>query len=104
MGDERIGCWVSEHEGQLFGLITGHLSWHIELDDPVARLTALVVDESERGRGIARELADVFEDWARMNGASRLSLTSSSERDGAHVAYTRLGWSATGVRFTKSLP
>jgi GNAT superfamily N-acetyltransferase len=103
LSDDRVGCWVGENDGKLVGLITGHLSWHIEVDDAVARLTALVVDEDERGRGTGRRLAEVFEEWARYNGAKRLSLNSSSERDGAHAAYASMGWSVTGLRFAKRL-
>jgi GNAT superfamily N-acetyltransferase len=102
--DPRVGCWVAESDGQIVGLITGHLSWHIEHDGPAARLTALVVDENARGQGIARQLADVFEQWAQQNGASKATLTSSLHREDAHAAYTKLGWSTTGVRFAKDLP
>ena len=88
---------------EIVGLVTGCLSWHLEFDGPAARLTALVVDESVRGQGVARLLVNVFEAWAREQGARRASLNSGVERDGAHAAYEKLGWSITGVRFSKDL-
>ena len=103
LSDSRVGCWVADDEAQIAGLITGHLSWHIEFDGPVARLTALVVNESARGQGIARQLTAAFEDWARQHGASKASLNSSMSREGAHANYAKLGWVITGVRFAKDL-
>lgn len=101
--DPRTGCWVADRDERIVGLVTGCLSWHLEFDGPAARLTALVVDESVRGQGVARLLVNVFEDWAREQGARRASLNSGVERDGAHAAYEKLGWSITGVRFSKDL-
>lgn len=101
--DRQIMCWGAEHDDRLVGVLTGHLSWHIELDYPAARLTALVVDESTRGQGVARQLTTAFEDWARREGALKASLTSSEYRRDAHSAYEKLGWAVTGKRFAKSL-
>lgn len=101
--DRHINCWVAEHNDRLVGVLTGHLSWHIELDQPAARLTALVVDETTRGQGVARQLIAVFEEWARGEGALKASLTSSDYRQDAHLAYEKLGWTVTGKRFAKSL-
>ena len=103
LADPRVGCWVADENAQIKGLITGHLSWHIEFDGPVARLTALVVDESARGKGVARQLTAAFEDWARQHDSSKASLNSSVSREGAHAAYAKLGWEITGVRFSKDL-
>lgn len=103
LSDAQVACWVAVDEDRLIGLVTGHVSWHIELDEPVARLTALVVDERARGRGVARQLIAMFEEWARQHGAARASLTSSNYREDAHAAYAKLGWVVTGKRFAKNL-
>lgn len=49
--DPHVKIWVAvEGNGKIVGLLSGHLSHNIELDGPVARLTALVTDESVRGK------------------------------------------------------
>jgi GNAT superfamily N-acetyltransferase len=72
-------------------------------DDLVGQVTALVVDEHSRGRGVARLPTQTFEDWAAAQGATKASLTSSSAHDGAHAMYERLGWHRTDVRFAKNV-
>ena len=101
--DTAVGCWVAESDDGIAGLITGQLSRGIEVDGPVARLTALVVDEGARGQGTARLLTAAFEDWARSHGAAKAGLSSNTSRADAHAAYRRLGWTNTALSFTKDL-
>lgn len=103
LSDPDIGSWVALDDARVIGLATGHLSWHIEFDGPAARLTALVVDEEFRGRGVARRLTEAFEEWAELRGASAATLNSGTARVDAHAAYEKLGWARTGVRFSKAL-
>jgi len=103
LADPDVGSWVAVDQARVIGLATGHLSWHIEFDVPAARLTALVVDEEFRGRGVARRLTGAFEEWALFHGASAATLNSGTARPDAHAAYERLGWARTGVRFSKAL-
>nr|WP_228507494.1 GNAT family N-acetyltransferase [Plantibacter sp. VKM Ac-2880] len=103
LSDPTACCWVAEDHDRLVGLLTGHLSWHIEIDGPAARLTALVVDEQARGRGTARLLVAAFEDWARDHGATKAGLSSNTSREDAHAAYQTLGWTLTALSFTKTL-
>lgn len=101
--DTAVGCWVAESDTGLAGLLTGQLSRSIEVDGPVARLTALVVDEDARGQGTARLLTAAFEDWARSRGATKAGLSSNTSRTDAHAAYRKLGWTSTALSFTKDL-
>lgn len=95
-------AWVAE-EAAPVGLITCHMLQSIHATAPVALMTTLVVDTKCRGRGIGRALLEVAEAWALANGAGRISLTSGTQRDDAHVFYARVGYERTGVRFTKKL-
>ncbi|MGO3361287.1 MAG: GNAT family N-acetyltransferase [Corynebacterium sp.] len=103
----EICCWVADGGGEdgdrLIGQLAGQLSWHIELEKPVARLSAIVVDEEARGQGVGQRLIGVFERWARVRGAGKMVLTSSTHREETHVFYLHLGWEATGLRFVKDL-
>lgn len=98
-----VACWGIDYPGSLVGMATGHLSWHIEMDSPAARLTAIVVDDHARGLGIARALLDTFESWAREHGAKKAVLSSGDHRNQAHSVYEHSGWRATGTRFVKDL-
>jgi GNAT superfamily N-acetyltransferase len=60
-----------------------------------AELTALVVDESERGRGAGAALLAAAEDWARAQGAAALRLRSNVIRERAHAFYRRAGYRVT---------
>jgi GNAT superfamily N-acetyltransferase len=94
---------VKEVDGRVVGVVTGHVFPSIHSTPPVAWLTTLVVDTSMHGRGIGRELVAAVEEWAKSQGAVRLSVTSGKQRGDAHAFYERLGYERTGVRLAKSL-
>ncbi|MDA2806771.1 GNAT family N-acetyltransferase [Nocardiopsis suaedae] len=103
-GDPAYEAWGVESEtAQLVGFAAGHLLFPIEDDVPAAQLIALVAAGNARGRGVGTALCTAFEQWARGQGAARALLNSSSTRGGAHAFYTRRGYTASGVRFTKPL-
>jgi GNAT superfamily N-acetyltransferase len=94
---------VADINGEVIGLVIGHIFPSIHVTEVVAWLTTLVVSSKARREGIGRLLASSCEEWAKGQGALRLSLTSGIHRDDAHVFYTRLGYDSTGIRFTKHL-
>jgi ribosomal protein S18 acetylase RimI-like enzyme len=57
-----------------------------------ARIEDAVVDESARGRGAGAALIEETLRLAREKGASHVSLTSRTEREGANRLYRRLGF------------
>ena len=88
-------------DGTLAGVLT--LSRMVVLHRPytVGRLTALVVDAPDRGRGVGRTLVAAGEaELARM-GCGLLEVTSNLRRAGAHAFYERLGYERTSARFAK---
>ena len=87
----------------MVGVVTGHVIFSIHSSPVVALLTTLVVDEQCARTGIGKQLATAIEDWAREQGAVRISVTSGKQRDGAHAFYERIGYDRTGVRLTKIL-
>lgn len=95
--------WCAELEGRVVGVGTARVFAAINQDAPVAWLTALVVAERARGRGVGTRIVKVAEEWARERGASRLALTSALHRTEAHEFYKRLGYAHTGVRLAKTL-
>lgn len=93
---------VAENEiGELLGVVTVHLFQTMHADEPVAWMTALVVEEKARGQGVGSALVARAEDWAIQHGALRISLTSALHRESAHEFYKARDYEHTGVRLTK---
>ena len=103
---ERPGTtvFVAEQRGEAVGVVTVHLFPSLHTSEPVAWLTALVVEESARGTGVGSALVKRAEEWAKRNGATRLSLTSHLRRKEAHEFYKTRHYEQTGVRLAKELP
>jgi GNAT superfamily N-acetyltransferase len=100
VGDRVV---VADLDGRAVGLAHLQVAPAIELDGPVAKIGALVVDEAHRGRGIGRALVDALEDEARTRGCGVLFLTTADGRDDAHAFYERLGLEQTGRRYGRTL-
>jgi predicted N-acetyltransferase YhbS len=94
---------VAEHGGRVVGVVTVHLFSAMHTSEPAAWLTALVVDESVRGKGVGSALVQRAEQWAIQQGARTLSLTSALRRKEAHEFYKSRDYEHTGVRLVKLL-
>ena len=101
--DPRSWVFVAVDEERVIGVASVHTMPVLERDDPTARITAMVVDESARRRGVGRTLLERLEDVARAEGCARIYLTTRYEREGAVVFYRRMGFEDTSLRFVKSL-
>jgi len=94
---------VAELDGKLVGLATVHVSLSIEHDRPAAKLSAIVVDETHRRRGVGEALVAAVEAEARARDCCLIFLTTAERRKGAHAFYRRIGFEETGRRFTRVL-
>jgi GNAT superfamily N-acetyltransferase len=100
VGDRVV---VAEVDGAVVGLAHLQVSPAIERDRPAAKIGALVVEETQRGRGIGRTLVRAMEDEARLRGCGLLYLTTAERRDDAHAFYERVGLEHTGRRYSRTL-
>jgi N-acetylglutamate synthase-like GNAT family acetyltransferase len=106
---ERIGASeadrlvVAELKGEIVGLASLHTSLSIEYDQPAAKLSAIVVDERHRRRGVGETLAAEIEAEAYRRGCCLIFLTTAERRADAHAFYRRIGFEETGRRFAKWL-
>ena len=108
---EQLERRLDRLDGELFvaddggpvGLAALQVMHVLQRDEPVARLTALVVREDARGRGVARALVAAVEAAAREAGCVQLHVTTANHRDDAHATYRALGFEDTGRRYAKSL-
>jgi GNAT superfamily N-acetyltransferase len=88
---------------RLAGVATLHRMSVLHRPAPVGRITALVVDDAWRGRGVGRALVEAAEAQLARAGCGLLEVTSNQRLAGAHAFYARLGYERTSVRFAKSL-
>jgi N-acetylglutamate synthase-like GNAT family acetyltransferase len=95
--------FVAELDGEVVGAASLHVSLTLEYDEPVAKLSAIVVDERHRRGGIGEALARAVETEARAQGCCLVFLTTAERRADAHAFYRRLGYEETGRRFAKPL-
>jgi GNAT superfamily N-acetyltransferase len=104
---ERLGeadrIFVAEDDGRIAGFAGLHVSPSLEYDGDAAKVSAIVVDENTRRRGIGRALMEAVEAEARARGCVLMFLTTAERRADAHEFYRRLGLEETGRRFAKPL-
>ncbi len=100
---EDFATLVAEADGEVAGLICVTVVPSLYRTDPPGAITALVVSSAFRGRGVARLLIDAGERWLRDRGVRYATVNPSTHRTDAHHLYTRLGYAATGTRFSKAL-
>jgi|RhiMetdeSRZDD1v2_1073273.scaffolds.fasta_scaffold49735_2 GNAT superfamily N-acetyltransferase len=94
---------VAEVSGDIVGLVAAQIGQGLEINDPYARITGLVVDSRCRRHGVGRILMEHMESWCRGRGVHSVILTSGNHRVDAHKFYQRIGYTATGQRFIKRL-
>jgi GNAT superfamily N-acetyltransferase len=94
---------VAELNKKVVGVMSAQVFPAIHTSEPVAWLTALVVDEAARGVGVGQQMVAYAEAWAAGQGAAKLALTSALHRERAHSFYKALGYQHTGVRLAKPL-
>lgn len=94
---------VGIEAAELLGVCTLHCTSVLHRPKPVGRLTALVVDERARGRGVGRAIVAAAEVELKRSGCGMVEITSSSKRAEAHAFYESLGYEKTSVRMFKSL-
>ncbi|MDV7766048.1 GNAT family N-acetyltransferase [Peribacillus sp. CSMR9] len=108
--------FVSEHDGQVSGLIIAYHGKDSEsLDEPIVKrlrtkmkdpsvtldkeaemkdfyLDTLCVDPNFQGKGIGSALIQYVEGYAKQKGYPRVSLVVENENEGANRLYSRLGY------------
>lgn len=85
------------------GLIAMHWTFMLHHSKPVARITALVVCDYARGKGIGRLLVDAGAALARQAGCDLLELTTALRRTDAQAFYKALGFTASSLRLSRAL-
>jgi GNAT superfamily N-acetyltransferase len=105
--DPSSAAYVAEISDDLLGVIAVHVCPFFERDGSWGRITALVVSDRARGRGIGSQLVAAAESFAATRGCLRMEVTSADRRHDAHEFYRRCGYIDQGgksSRFLRDLP
>ena len=97
-------AWVVPRaDGTLAALAVLHRTHMLHRRRPVGRITALVVDEADRGAGLGRSLVAAAEARLAGEGCELLEITSHRRLTEAHAFYEHLGYEYTSLRFAREL-
>jgi len=103
IADPQADVLVATDDEALLGVATTYRVLVAHESGSWCRLTALVVDETQRGRGVGRELVRAAEALARDAGCARIEATSAIHRTAAHAFYEQLGYACEANHFLKRL-
>jgi predicted N-acetyltransferase YhbS len=99
----RTSTLVAVRENQVVGLLTTNLMRVLHRPTSVGRLSALVVSQKQRGKGVGRALVEAAEQRFKKKGCALVEVTSNLRLEDAHSFFKRLGHEATSLRFKKAL-
>lgn len=91
LSDEDHAVFVAELDGRVAGWVHVFIYKLLEADRH-GGVGGLVVDETQRGRGIGRKLMECAEGWASQQGCPVLDLRSNILREQAHEFYRAIGY------------
>lgn len=101
--DPQSRFFVAILDGRLVGAVTLYFVPVAHQAGSWCRLTALIVDEQVRGRGVGQALVAASEEAARAASCARVEATSATARADAHAFYERLGYRPEAIHFLKLL-
>jgi GNAT superfamily N-acetyltransferase len=105
--DPASAAYIADADGVPLGVIAVHICPFFEREGAWGRITALVVSDRARGRGVGSRLVGAAESFAASHGCVRMEVTSSDRRPEAHRFYERRGYTGQAgmsSRFLRDLP
>ncbi|MEV0842385.1 GNAT family N-acetyltransferase [Actinocatenispora sera] len=104
--DPAGAAYVAEAHGELLGVVAVRVCPYFERGGAWARITALVVSDRARRRGVGARLLAAAESFAIRQGCRRMEVTSADHRSDAHAFYRRRGYTdqaGSSSRFLRDL-
>jgi GNAT superfamily N-acetyltransferase len=103
LAEPRSAVLVAVDYGPVVGLVALQWGGLLQQTRPLARLTALSVQDSERRRGIGRMLLKAASQSARVAGCDGLEAPALPDQDAARGFYAALGFVPAGEIFLRPL-
>jgi len=100
---EGANVLVAEVDGEVAGVVASCLTHLLHHERPSCRVTALAVKVGSRRTGVGRALIESVEREARLQGCSRLEVTTRPDRIEADVFYESVGFEKRPHRLVKFL-
>jgi GNAT superfamily N-acetyltransferase len=103
--DKDVVVLVAERDGAIIGYVYAGLeprSWK-ELREASGFIHDVVVEESSRGLGVARQLLEAAIEWLRAQGVPRVMLWTAEHNAAAQRLFDRLGFRRTMIEMTREL-
>ncbi len=94
---------VAVEADQVVGVASGFATPVLHREQPVGRLSVLVVARSHAGLGVGSTLVAAAENRFASLGCRRIEVTSAGHRHEAHAFYRRRGYDQQGLRFVREL-
>ena len=98
---EQDRVLVGVEEGHILGLIVLNIVVPFHEDGKWGRISALVVADGARGRGLGRALLEAADAFFISRGCRHVEVTSGARRHDAHRFYVSNGYQDTPKRFVK---
>lgn len=92
---------LAEVDGRVAGVISLHVLELFHAEGRIGRITSLVVDAGQRGRGVGEALVAAADRFFTGQGCVRAEVTSGDHRPAAHAFYAAQGYAPDERRFLK---
>ncbi len=95
---------VAMHEETIVGMATLQTLISTAEGGACGLIEDVVVDESQRGRGIGKALMNHLVSWADQKGLTRIQLLADRDNTGALDFYRKQGWCVTSLTALRRIP
>ena len=85
-----VELWLAREGSAIVGM--AELAIVLKPEGIIAQVEDVVVDESQRGKGVGKTLSEKLIERARARGASSITLSSRNDRTAANALYKKIGF------------
>jgi len=104
MKDENILYYLAEsQDGEAFGFISCHIQNLLHHSGKVAEIQELFVRQENRAEGVGQALVKFVEQELIVLDCTSFEVTAQNKRIATHEFYSKMGFTPSHLKFTKSL-